>query len=191
MVKSISGSVGRGGRNHPAQDVLTVQYLLNCVPASRGGPKPELVLDGICGPKTIQAIDQFQRRSFNSSDGRVDAGGQTLRALQQFDPAPGQALGPGGSSKGAPGGKSAPWEKSGFGPGAKTGGDPFHKGTAKQGGDPFYKVGSKQGPGGPGSNQGGDPFHKSGSPAPAPGGKSGGDPFSKGGYKLGPGGKFG
>lgn len=188
MAKSISGSVGRGGRNHPPRDVLTVQYLLNCVPASKGGPKIELVLDGICGPKTIQAIDAFQRRCFNSGDGRVDPGGQTLRELQQFDPAPGQALGPGAGSKGAPGGKSAPWDKAGFGPGAKTGFGPFHKDPFQQKGDPFHKAGHKQGPGG---TQGGDPYHKIGSPAPAPGGKFGGEPSSKGGFKQGPGGKFG
>jgi hypothetical protein len=37
MPKPIDGSVGRGGRNFPAKDVLTVQYLLNCVPAGSGG----------------------------------------------------------------------------------------------------------------------------------------------------------
>ena len=39
MPKAISGSVGRGGR-FPPSDVMTVQYLLNCVPASQGGPSP-------------------------------------------------------------------------------------------------------------------------------------------------------
>lgn len=34
MPKTIAGSVGRGGRNYPASDVMTVQYLLNCVPAT-------------------------------------------------------------------------------------------------------------------------------------------------------------
>jgi hypothetical protein len=32
MPKSISGSVGKGGKNR-FEDVLIIQYLLNCVPA--------------------------------------------------------------------------------------------------------------------------------------------------------------
>ena len=35
----LSGSVGQGGRNVPA-DVVRVQRLLNGVPASQGGPQP-------------------------------------------------------------------------------------------------------------------------------------------------------
>ena len=38
---------------------VTVQYLLNCVPASQGGPSPELVVNGAVGPKTIKAIETF------------------------------------------------------------------------------------------------------------------------------------
>ena len=87
MPKPIDGSVGRGGRSFPAKHVLTVQYLLNCVPAGSGGPQPELVMDGICGPKTIKAIETFQRQNLGFADGRVDRGGRTLQALQQFDPA--------------------------------------------------------------------------------------------------------
>lgn len=122
MSKSIQGSVGRAGRNFPADDVLTIQYLLNCVPANRGGPQVELVMDGAIGPKTIGAIERFQTRNLGFADGRVDPGGKTLGALQQFDPAPKQPIGPaaggGGHKTGAGGHKSG--HKTGAG-GYKTG----------------------------------------------------------------------
>jgi len=61
MAKSITGGVGRGGRNFPPGDVMTVQYLLNCVPAGQGGPSPELVVDGAAGPRTSAAMREFPR----------------------------------------------------------------------------------------------------------------------------------
>lgn len=165
MPKTINGAVGRGGRNFPDRDVLTVQYLLNCVPARNGGPQPELVMDGICGPKTIKAIEEFQRKNLGFADGRVDPGGKTLQALQQYDPAPNQALAVAVTSKG--------WQCKDYG-----------KAPAKSSGVP----GGKQGPGvWPGGKMGGgNPFSKLG-----PGGKFGQDPFGKTGGKWGPGGKFG
>lgn len=87
MPKAIQGSVGTGGMNN-SQHVLTVQYLLNCVPAGEGGPSPELVVDGIVGPKTIAAIQKFQKARFNWADGRVDPTGNTIKALQPYDPCP-------------------------------------------------------------------------------------------------------
>ncbi len=87
MAKAIQGSVGKSGVNG-SQSVLIVQYLLNCVPAANGGPVPELVVDGIAGPKTIAAIERFQKAHFSSADGKVDAKGNTLKALQQYDPFP-------------------------------------------------------------------------------------------------------
>lgn len=166
MAKSISGSVGQGGRNFPLQDVLTVQYLLNCVPHTQGGPSPELVLDGVCGPKTRNAIAQFQRRTFGFTDGRVDPGGRTLLALQKFDPAPNQGLGPapgafgkGGHIKGGPGFG----QKHGFPQGFKEGPGFGHKGS--------YPQGFKDGPG----------FgHKGSFPGSKLGSGAKGDPWSKG-----------
>jgi hypothetical protein len=48
------------GFNQP-NDVLTVQHLLNGVPPKDGGPDQPLTEDGVCGPRTIQAIAKFSR----------------------------------------------------------------------------------------------------------------------------------
>jgi peptidoglycan hydrolase-like protein with peptidoglycan-binding domain len=91
MAKNIEGSVGYSGRNMAAH-VMTVQYLLNCVPANRGGPGTELAVDGIVGPMTLGAIRRFQTFNFGRADGRVDPNGKTLHALQSFDPYPNQTV---------------------------------------------------------------------------------------------------
>lgn len=91
MAKTISGSVGKGGRNR-FEDVVVVQYLLNCVPAKKGGPEKELALDGICGPLTTGAIGRYQSVNMGFADGRVDVGGKTFAALSGFDPYPNQNL---------------------------------------------------------------------------------------------------
>lgn len=162
MPKAISGSVGRGGRNFPPSDVMTVQYLLNCVPASLGGPSPELAVDGAVGPKTIGAIEKYQRAIGGTCDGRVDPGGATLRALQVRDPYPMQSItqGAGMAKSGAPGkgGAGGPWgSKSGGGgfgqPGMKGGaGDPWGN---KSGGGGFGQPGMKGGAGDPWGNKSG------------------------------------
>jgi peptidoglycan hydrolase-like protein with peptidoglycan-binding domain len=85
--KNIQASVGLGGRNLP-QNVMMVQYLLNCVPASQAGPVPELAIDGIAGPKTVAAIRKFQQTRFGRADGRVDPGARTIATLAQYDPYP-------------------------------------------------------------------------------------------------------
>jgi len=87
MPKNIAGSVGKGGLNR-APDAATIQYLLNCVPKSAGGPTPELAVDGICGPLTKAAILKFQMARGGYCDGRVDSGGPTLKYLQGYDPYP-------------------------------------------------------------------------------------------------------
>lgn len=71
----ISASVGKGGKNIKA-DVKTVQTLLN-------KNKANLVVDGSCGPKTINAIANFQKTvvKLPSPDGRVDVNGKTWKAL--------------------------------------------------------------------------------------------------------------
>lgn len=75
----ISSSVGRGGTNLRA-DVLLIQQLINNhLPI----PLRPLEVDGICGPLTIGAIEEIQRRSLhlNQPDGRIDPGGATFRFL--------------------------------------------------------------------------------------------------------------
>jgi hypothetical protein len=88
---TIGKSVGFGGINDPV-DVCTVQYLLNCVPASNGGPTEELPVDGArSGPsftRTLEAIRRFQSRIFQGwSDGLVEPHGQTLMHLNRWNPA--------------------------------------------------------------------------------------------------------
>lgn len=89
----IGSSVGRDGVNSP-DDVRTIQDLLN-----RGSepPAPALAVDGRIGPKTIAAIEAFQRRVL--PDGRVDPGGQTFSVLVEDAMA---ATAPGGASMDLP-----------------------------------------------------------------------------------------
>ena len=87
MPKSISASVGKGGTNR-VNDVVTIQYLLNCVPAYVGGPEQELVVDGLVGPLTIGAISHLQTTQLGFCDGRVDPGGKTFQKIVPFDPNP-------------------------------------------------------------------------------------------------------
>jgi hypothetical protein len=78
---SITGSVGKGGRNSQA-DTRIVQTLLN--PHVRKlGVKP-LEVDGVCGPLTADAITRYQLRVMKQgrADGRVDPGYATIRSLE-------------------------------------------------------------------------------------------------------------
>jgi hypothetical protein len=86
-LKTITATVGRGGANIPA-DVATVQYLLNCVPASDGGPLRELKIDGFAGVVTIEAINRFQKVRFGSSNSRVQPGEAIFDELKKYDPLP-------------------------------------------------------------------------------------------------------
>jgi Putative peptidoglycan binding domain len=91
---TISASVGVGGRN-AAVDVRTAQELLNSVPTASGGPVPLLAVDGLVGPKTVAAIQRFQRTQLGWADGRVDPGGPTitrLNALTGAKPGPAGAV---------------------------------------------------------------------------------------------------
>jgi len=87
MPKNIRASVGKSGAN-ASIDVMTVQYLLNCVPAAEGGPVQELAVDGFIGPQTMAAIVRLQQAHLGWSDGRVDPSGPTLPLLQSYDPIP-------------------------------------------------------------------------------------------------------
>lgn len=86
-LKTITTTVGEGGANIPA-DVATVQYLLNCVPVSAGGPLRKLTIDGFAGVVTIEAINRFQKVRFGSSNSRVESSEQTFSELKKYDPLP-------------------------------------------------------------------------------------------------------
>jgi len=191
MPKTITGSVGRGGRNYPPSDVMTVQYLLNCVPATQGGPAKELAVDGAAGPKTIAAIEGFQRKLGGFPDGRVDPGGATLRALQVRDPNPNQSLaadaakgGAGSKAKSGYSGKDPFAKQGGFG--SPAGKDAFGNKTAqspqKTGVDPFGNKtgGGMTSPGYPGTKTN-EPANKGGMAMPGFPGMGNGLPASKGG----------
>lgn len=77
---TMSGSVGTGGHNDRA-DTKFVQLLLNAIPLSQGGPETKLAVDGLVGPKTIAAIQRYQKANTLFCDGRVDMGGPTIRSL--------------------------------------------------------------------------------------------------------------
>jgi muramidase (phage lysozyme) len=76
---SISGSVGRGGKNAES-DVRTVQNLIN---DNLPTPLRPLEINGKCDQFTIGAIEEIQRRSLHlhAPDGRVDPQGATFRFL--------------------------------------------------------------------------------------------------------------
>lgn len=78
---TISGSVGRAGVNRSV-DVRSIQSLVN---NQRKPPLSKIDVDGVIGPKTIQAIEEFQRRvvKMQMPDGRVDPIGNTLRELNK------------------------------------------------------------------------------------------------------------
>lgn len=77
---NITGSVGQGGDNK-AEDVLTVQQLLNTHVVSLG--LPPLAEDSTIGDNTITAIRTYQKMALGmgTPDGRIDVGGQTWQAL--------------------------------------------------------------------------------------------------------------
>jgi hypothetical protein len=78
---TISISVGRDGLNR-RQDVITIQTLLNQQMHVLAPLRP-LQVDGVMGPRTIAAIEAFQRCVLHMQwpDGRVDPLGQTLKKL--------------------------------------------------------------------------------------------------------------
>jgi len=82
---SITGSVGRGGRNL-RDDVVSIQEALNRITPIQGGPTPALVVDGFVGPKTVAAIERFQKVQFTQKfpDGRVDPGQRTITRINEL-----------------------------------------------------------------------------------------------------------
>lgn len=81
----IGAPVGIGGANLP-NDVSTIQDALNRVSPASGGAVPPLVVDGVCGPKTRSAIQQFQLKQFgwSGADGKINPGGQTITRLNEI-----------------------------------------------------------------------------------------------------------
>ena len=81
----LTGSVGTGGRNVPA-DVKLVQFALNLLSAASGGPLQPLALDGVCGQFTIASITRFQHMHFRGlvGDGRIDPGRRTATRLNHL-----------------------------------------------------------------------------------------------------------
>ena len=78
-MKTIVASVGHGGLNR-TDDVRLVQELLN---RHMQPPQLPLVVDGTMSPRTIAAIEAFQRRVLNihRPDGRIQPGDSTMVAL--------------------------------------------------------------------------------------------------------------
>lgn len=80
---TIVASVGERGRNR-REDVLKIQKLLNRHLEEMGRVHP-IAQDSDIGPITIRTIRRFQKRVVGmlNPDGRVDPGGQTLKALNR------------------------------------------------------------------------------------------------------------
>jgi len=78
-MKTIVASVGHGGLNR-TDDVCLVQELLN---RHMHPPQHPLIVDGVMSPRTIAAIEAFQRRVLNihRPDGRIQPGDSTMVAL--------------------------------------------------------------------------------------------------------------
>src|SRR5215469_15100724 len=76
----IARSVGAGGANL-SKDVKYVQALLNVF--REKNHKTALKVDGIVGPKTLKAIEEFQLSRTAFHDDRIDPGGPTIRALEK------------------------------------------------------------------------------------------------------------
>ena len=80
-MKSIVASVGHGGLNR-TEDVRLVQELLN---RHMQPPQRPLVVDGVMSPRTIAAIEAFQRRVLNIHPpaGCLQPGDPTIMALMR------------------------------------------------------------------------------------------------------------
>ena len=78
-MQTMVASVGHGGLNR-TDDVRLVQELLN---RHTQPPQRPLVVDGVMSPRTIAAIEAFQRRVLNihRPDGRIQPGDSTMVAL--------------------------------------------------------------------------------------------------------------
>lgn len=82
---AISAPVGIKGANR-SDDVMVIQRALNDVPPGQGRPVVPLKIDGVCGPKTKDAIQKFQLKHFGwkLADGRVDPDKDTIAKLNEL-----------------------------------------------------------------------------------------------------------
>jgi peptidoglycan hydrolase-like protein with peptidoglycan-binding domain len=80
----IGQTVNWGSKNET--DVKIIQRALNLFPATEGGPKPKLKVDGIYGPKTNAAIVKFQQKNLGFADGKVDPGKATINKINEMEP---------------------------------------------------------------------------------------------------------
>ncbi len=86
---TLSGSVGKGGRNRP-YDVLAIEDALNAARGAVSGSWPAVQADGACSGKEsdplVKAIVAFQAEvmKVRRPDGVVDPGGATLRRLVEL-----------------------------------------------------------------------------------------------------------
>ncbi len=96
---AVSAPVGINGTNL-ANDVKTIQDTLNRVSPAEGGASPLLVVDGICGQKTKDAIQKFQLQQFgwSGADGKINPGGQTITRLNEILGGTNRPAASGGSS---------------------------------------------------------------------------------------------
>jgi hypothetical protein len=78
---TIKTSVGVSPAPNLRDDVETIQAALNRFRPDQGGPIKPLKIDGICGPRTLAAIQRFQTTYLGWSDSRVDPGKQTIHYL--------------------------------------------------------------------------------------------------------------
>jgi peptidoglycan hydrolase-like protein with peptidoglycan-binding domain len=78
---ALSGSVGKGGANL-SPDVRHIQQALNIARVQDN--LPPIKIDSLVGPKTIGAIQDFQRLHTQFRDGRIDPHGHTLRELEKI-----------------------------------------------------------------------------------------------------------
>jgi hypothetical protein len=81
----ITGQVGEGHEN-AVFDVKLVQVLLNEVPRNEGGPQSRLIVDGVFGGNTGQAITRFQsfHKLSGETRGTIRPGAETLKQLREF-----------------------------------------------------------------------------------------------------------
>src|SRR5882724_4542498 len=90
VMRFLNGSVGLGGKNH-RDDVIAIQTLLASCGFRLGRP------DGVCGPRTLKAIKSFQQGFMRMPDGRIDAGGMSVKKLAELAPPDAGPLGPVGA----------------------------------------------------------------------------------------------
>lgn len=81
----ISAPVGNVSPNR-AEDVQTIQDALNRTRPEDGGPRIPLKVDGLCGPRTKDVIQNFQVKQFGwkYADMKIEPGKQTIARLNEL-----------------------------------------------------------------------------------------------------------